>query len=476
MTMNKNQPRKTVRNLVLAATTALTVMTWTGQAASSSVNDSMNAYWSSSMGSANITGPTAYQGQSAGYYTLGNAVMRTPQETSQIASVQMPSVRAGCGGIDIFSGGFSFINSDQIVAQLKAVASNALSYAFMLALKTLSPLVADQIESLQKIANDVNQFNMNSCQQAQALVGGLWGRSDTASNQICQDLSTYRGFYSDRIAARHDCPNRLTQNLERLPDEDKAVVPINKNLAWEAAKQHPMLSGDRDLAQLFMTLTGTIIYRCPNDSGCVVDVLPAEAADDGVITKLLDGGPLRVHQCDEFKNCLQPVKFGKTETVSQDSALRRRVEKTLRSITAKIQARQSLSAEEQDFLNMVTLPVYKMASVFVAHERSLAGSTMAQYADIIALDLTITWLERSVMQLESGSRNLVGIDQEQMRDWRASIDQVRSQLANKQMHLQNKATSVEAMISRTQSAERVIAARVGSRIADSVTFSSSLQP
>lgn len=471
-----SKKRHSIRNAAVALATTTTILCWTGQAAGSSVNDSMNAYWSSSIGSANITGPTAYQGQSAGYYTMGNVAFRGPQETSQIATIQMPSVRAGCGGIDIFSGGFSFINSDQIVAQLKAVASNALSYAFMLALKTLSPLVADQIESLQKMANDVNQFNMNSCQQAQALVGGLWGRSDTASNQICQDLSTYRGFYSDRIAARHDCPNRLTSNLNRLPDSDKAVVPINKNLAWEAAKQHPMLASDEDLAELFMTLTGTIIYRCPNDQGCIVDVLPAQAADDGVITKLLDGGTLRVHRCDEYKSCLMPVKFGKVETVSQNAALRRRVEAMLRSITAKIQARQALSAQEQDFLNMVTLPVYKMASVFVAHERSLAGNTMAQYSDIIAMDLTITWLERSVMQLESGSRNLVGIDQEQMRDWRASIDSVRKQLTEKQQLLQGKSSSIEAMIARAQAAERVIAARAGSSIADSVTFASNLQP
>lgn len=473
--MAKSSIFKKTRNIALAVATSTTVLCWTANV-QADVNSSMNAYWSSSLGSANITGPTAYQGQSAGYYTLGNAAFRGPQETSQIASIQMPSVRAGCGGIDIFSGGFSFINSDQIVAQMKAIASNAISYAFMLALKTLSPIVADQIESLSKLANDVNQFNMNSCQQAQTLVGGLWGRSDTASNQICQDLSTHRGYFSDRVAAKHGCGKNLTQNLNQLPDADKAILPINKNLAWEASKQHPLLKSDRGLAELFMTLTGTIIYRCPNDNGCIVDVLPGVGSDTGVITKLLDGGPLRLHQCNELEACLQPVKFGKTETVSQSAALRRRVEVMLRSITTKIQARQALSAEEQDFLNMVTLPVYKMASVFVAHERSLAGNTMAQYSDIIALDLTITWIERSVSQLEAGSRNLQGIDQEQLRDWRASIDQLRSQLTEKQMLLRGQTTSVEAMIARSQAAERVIAARVGSRIADSVTFASNLVP
>lgn len=458
---------------IMIFVTALCFGLLTSTAPMAEVNDSMNAYWSSSIGSANVTGPTAYQGQSAGYYTLGNVAFRGPQETSQIASIQMPSVRAGCGGIDLFSGGFSFINSDQLVAQLKAVASNALSYAFMLALKSLSPIVADQIESLQKIANEVNQFNMNSCQQAQALVGGLWGRSDTASNQICQDLSTYRGFYSDRIAARHDCPNRLTQNLNALPAGDQKVVPINKNIAWEASRQHPMLAGDESLAELFMTLTGTIIYRCPDNNGCVVDVLPAEGAKDGVITKLLDGGQLRVHNCTDDK-CLQPVKFGNVQTLSASSALKNRVEGMLRSIVGKIQARQPLSAAEQDFLNMVTLPVYKMASVYVAQERSLAANTMAQYADIIALDLTLTWINRSVTSLEDGARNMVGVDPEQLKEWRESIDQLRQNLAEKQSQLHGKTNAVESMIARFQQSERIIAARVGTRIGESLSFASSL--
>ena len=465
---------RAARTVALGAGALMMTASWP-ISANADVNDSMNAYWSSSLGSANVTGPTAYQGQSAGYYTMGNVAFRGPQQTTQIASVQMPSVRAGCGGIDIFSGGFSFINSDQLVAQMKAVASNAVSYAFMLALKTLSPIVADQIEQLQGVADKVNQFNMSSCQQAQALVGGLWGRSDTASGQICQDLAAYKGFYSDRIASRHGCMNNRTQQIAGIP-EAQAIVPQNTNIAWEAVRKHPLLAGDRELSELFMTLTGTIIYRCPNDAGCIVDVLPADGANDGVITKLLDGGTLRVHRCDEVGKCLNPVKYGGSQTVGASSALGKRVEAMLRSITTKIQARQPLTVEEKDFLNMVSLPVYKMASVIVAHERSLSANTLAQYADVIALDLTLTWIDRSVMEMENGARNLNNIDEEQLKQWRDSIDNLRAQLTARQALLAERTNSIESMIARFQAVERILAARVGSRIADSVTFSSSLVP
>ena len=67
---------------------------------------------------ANVTGPSAFEGQSAGYYSLGNVWTRFPQKTTNIANLQLPRARAGCGGIDIFAGSFSFINASEMVALL----------------------------------------------------------------------------------------------------------------------------------------------------------------------------------------------------------------------------------------------------------------------------------------------------------------------------------------------------------------------
>src|SRR3989344_1704293 len=96
------------RRLALVALTTTSLTLFSASAPLADINDSMDGYWSSSIGSGKVTGPAALQGQSAGYYTLGNVAFRGPQETTQIGAIQLPSVRAGCGGIDIFSGGFSF--------------------------------------------------------------------------------------------------------------------------------------------------------------------------------------------------------------------------------------------------------------------------------------------------------------------------------------------------------------------------------
>jgi conjugative transfer pilus assembly protein TraH len=63
------------------------------------------------LGMANVTPGGAFQDQSGGFYTGGSVFARSKANTAEIFSLQMPHYRAGCGGIDLFMGGISFINA-----------------------------------------------------------------------------------------------------------------------------------------------------------------------------------------------------------------------------------------------------------------------------------------------------------------------------------------------------------------------------
>ena len=163
----------------------------------------MNRFWQGA--AVNTTGPTAFQGQASGHWTLGNLYLRSPVRSEQIATVSLPSFRAGCGGIDAFAGAFSFINSDQLIAFGRAVAQNAAGFAFELALETISPVIAETMAKLRALAQWVNSQNLNSCETAQALVGALWSKNDRASAAICAAVGTGQGIFSDYAAAKHGC-------------------------------------------------------------------------------------------------------------------------------------------------------------------------------------------------------------------------------------------------------------------------------
>lgn len=78
-------PRRLAR--VTAATFAqltmlLAVFGLVSQPAMADVGQEMNSYFNSAGASANVTGPTAFNGQSAGYYSGGSVWSRFPRSRS----------------------------------------------------------------------------------------------------------------------------------------------------------------------------------------------------------------------------------------------------------------------------------------------------------------------------------------------------------------------------------------------------------
>ena len=174
-------------------------------------------------------------------------------------------VPAGCGGIDAFAGAFSFINSDQLIAFGRAVAQNAAGFAFELALETISPVIAETMAKLRALAQWINNQNMNSCETAQALVGALWSKNDRASASICAAIGTSQGIFSDYAAAKHGCgaDGKRNSTLASASGAMADQVPVNVNYAWKAIRASSFLSGDAQLAEFAMAVTGTLIVTSP---------------------------------------------------------------------------------------------------------------------------------------------------------------------------------------------------------------------
>ena len=150
------------------------------------VGSDLGNFWDRAGGGVNVTKPTDFEGQQAGYATLGSIYLRTQPRSSQIASINLPSIRAGCGGIDIFGGAFSFISKEELIALMEAIMQNAIGFAFELALESLSPATQETVAKLRDLVQQVNSMNINSCETGQLHAGSLWPRIDGASQRHCQ--------------------------------------------------------------------------------------------------------------------------------------------------------------------------------------------------------------------------------------------------------------------------------------------------
>ncbi|MEL7042508.1 MAG: conjugal transfer protein TraH [Pseudomonadota bacterium] len=440
------------------------------------VNSEMNDFWTDLGVAGNVTGPSSFQGQRAGYYTLGNVYLRTPQESLQPVTIQMPGYRAGCGGIDMYAGGFSFVNSAQLVAFMKSVANNAASFAFQVALETISPVISEKVGELQSVAQRINQFSMNSCEAGQTAVAAMWPQSDQASRVICEASASRRGIYPDWVAARHGCGSEGQRGsvLAGASAEEKAAVPQNINIAWDALKRHPVISGDREFMQFLMTLSGTEILRAETDDDAAqaYEFLPSKMLDPGVISAFLDGGSVIIYQCDSDPEdrCLNPTAGG-TVTIDAAEGLRSRVNQMLADIMANVRARTPLTTAQQDFLNVTSLPVYKMINVHAAYEGAFADQTIQSYAEIIAVDLLYGLFEDYAETLgEAGSSATSGA-RDSVQAWREQIIRQREFLVAYQVESNARVEVIEQVIARTQTIERMLAGRLSKDLADAYAFS-----
>ena len=68
----------------------------------------------------NYTAPGAFRGQTYNTYTGGSIFLRSPNKVYQLATIQFPYVKAGCGGIDVFGGSFSHLSAAEFKNMLRA--------------------------------------------------------------------------------------------------------------------------------------------------------------------------------------------------------------------------------------------------------------------------------------------------------------------------------------------------------------------
>lgn len=268
----------------------------------------------------NFTQPGAFNTQRRGILSGGGLQARNPITSSQLLSLQLPSVRAGCGGIDIFAGSFSFISADQFVQFLRSIASNAAGYAFKVALEAGCSVCANVMDTLQAVSQAMNNTNMNSCQLAQGIVNDI-GNSKLLGFNIKHDASLKEmasGIYEDFSAAlKAGEGDGAFDHADKLSEKDKEAIQGNimwQNLVKNNSKQAiPSPGSDRDEYGEMMALTGSIIITEPkaNEEGNKAPNVTSLAS----IMRLQDivegGDNINVYECNDDK-CESPTIKQKT--------------------------------------------------------------------------------------------------------------------------------------------------------------------
>lgn len=213
----------------------------------------------------NYTAPGSIETQRRSAYFGGRYTYKTAVFNENLISMRLPSARGGCGGIDMFGGSFSYINSDQIVQLLRQVAANAQGYAFQLAMDNMCPDCMKWMNELQTKMQALNENMSNSCQLAQGIINDAsnllpFSIKDKTEHSITASLS---GIGDDFLDLSEHISTADTA-VKRIFDSDPTEFNEKTgSVVYKALKQHSaqnwFAGGDIELMETIMSMTGSVV-------------------------------------------------------------------------------------------------------------------------------------------------------------------------------------------------------------------------
>lgn len=434
------------------------------------VNSDLNHFFDGLGYYSNATTPTAYQGQQAGYYSGGSLYLRNSVRNVQIAQVDLPQINAGCGGIDLYTGGFSFVNGQGIKDLIQNIMHGATGYVAELALEQAIPQATNVMRHMQDVANKINQFNINSCHAASQLVGAMGLRTQESQMQVCESAAISLGKVANWSDAEQYCRNpgnyQTVMNQASQNNQYKYMVVNNTNVAWKAMQSNSFLSTDIELAQLMMTLSGSIIVKDGQSK-----YLPSHVEDKNLIKGLLRGGSAPVYRCDttDSSGCLNPIIS--QINITQNAALETHVVNLLQDMVTKVETDQPLTKEEIGFLQSTRLPVYKMLNVQSAYMGDQSILDVTGYADVIATDILYQYLEESLNEVKTAS-SAMQYPPSVMKPFMEGINQALASVRDQELSAYRKIQTVNSLVERTQIAEQMLAGQLSSQLYDNLKWAS----
>lgn len=349
----------------------------------------------------NVTGSHSYESQAAGFASLGSVYARSQVRNIQIAHVDVPGFRSGCGGIDVFAGGASFIKADQIVNFMQSILTSGAGYALNLALETELPEIAHSLQYMQKLANDINNTNFNSCEMGENLAAAAWPKSRAEHQQLCEDIGMHSGGFADWAKARQECSTggNIDAQLDRAKNDPayKERVLLDTNVVWDALQRNAFIASDSSLAEVYMSISGTLVF----DEKGAIQTYPSLASNQDFVKALLYGGKLPSYQCKDSgaKSKCVDINAQGSQMISQKDALVFQVQGLLDGIYIHIKEGTELTPSQKGLIELTQSSVFNLISA--SAQQNIGIQSSYELAQSVATDLLAQYLANSLQVIRA---------------------------------------------------------------------------
>jgi conjugative transfer pilus assembly protein TraH len=422
----------------------------------------------------NYTAPGAFKGQTFNTFTAGNLYLRSPNRTYQLAAMQFPSSKGGCGGIDLFGGSFSHISAAEFKNMLQNITAALPGIAFQLALESVSPLLGGLTKWAKGLETSINNARINSCETATALVASGAEATGFDAQRSCAKIAVQMGLESDVDAAMRRCatdsPGILASARTSGDANIAAQAPFVGNFTWKALKAIDTL--DDAAREVVMSVVGALIFY-PQESGRDPDYIgPSITTVAQMLYGQSDAGGGNVNvqllRCNNYTDC---------DIVSRTNGnvhepLTRKVEDLMRSISDSIRTRSPIpnNSVAVGFVNSTSLPVWRMLSI----GNTIPGSGLSEmmignYREIIAADYAFTFLNQFANVALSAlmKQHLLNLEQQKAANrQREDVHKFLGRLQQEQSNMYKKVVSVSTVATDLERLERNLRSNMSTHVLD----------
>ena len=130
----------------------------------------------------------------------GSLSVRSPVRSVSVVAFDPPRLDAGCGGVDLYGGSFTFINHQQLTQLFRQIGQGASGLIFKSGIKLINPQLDALITEFQTTVQSLNNLRANTCNMAAALISRSESIGNSSINGEGVESGVQKGFFADAIA------------------------------------------------------------------------------------------------------------------------------------------------------------------------------------------------------------------------------------------------------------------------------------
>ncbi len=174
---------------------------------------------------ATTTGAGSLKTQQRGYYTAGALQARWRMTNDFPVTASPPRFSAGCGGIDIFGGGFSYMDPEFLVEKFERAIQAAPAIAFSMAMSEFCQVCKTTMETMEQITNYLNSIQVNDCRMAKGLATMIVEPGDRSLYKGLEEKAMQGyGIAEGLLKNTQDSEEKVRSSGGAAPFDTKAIV------------------------------------------------------------------------------------------------------------------------------------------------------------------------------------------------------------------------------------------------------------